>query len=110
MKFGLSIEQIGYGVTYSEAVLLVSMLLRDPTSWLQAKVNEWKHPVSMEWMLNANIFDVTLASNSKGKVQPMERPWPSTHANRIGGRTKLPQNKIREILDNLRTKEENTDG
>lgn len=108
-KFGLSYQQIGFEINLLEACLLVAMLLRDPSSWLQAKVNDWKFPVTPEWMITANLLDVTVAVNSKGKPKPMERPWPSTDINRIGGNTKHDQNKIREVLDSLRIKED-TDG
>lgn len=111
IKFGLSVEQISYTVSYGEAVMLVSMLLRDPSSWLQAAVNRWKYPVSPEWMVMANLFDLTMAVNSKNKPKPMDRPWPKKNdGSRIGDTTTLSQDKIREILDDIRTKEENTDG
>ena len=108
-KFGTSFEQIGHGVSLLEACLLVAVLLRDPTSWLQTAVNSWKYPVTPEWMLTAQLVDVTIAVHSKGKTKPIDRPWPSTDAKRIGGKPIHDQETIRSILDAMRTKED-TDG
>ena len=49
-RFNLSFEAIGSTVSLLEAVYLVAMLLRDPTSWLQAahralRVLIWRSPV-----------------------------------------------------------------
>lgn len=51
---------------------------------LQAAKNGWKHPVSYEWMLAAELFDLTTAINSKKKVKPFTRPWPDPKAIRSG--------------------------
>jgi hypothetical protein len=63
---------------------LVNILLADSSSWLQAAKSGWKFPVSSEWMLLAELFDLTHQVNSKNKVKPLQRPWPNANAERLG--------------------------
>lgn len=85
--FGLSIEDLGISYTIHEAVLLTSVLLRDPTSWLSAARERWQYPVTREWTLLASLFDLTVAANSKKgrKTKPYPRPWPN--GKRVGKTT-----------------------
>lgn len=106
-RFGLSLSDIGYAITFREAIALVSVLQVDPTSWLQAAMNDWKHPASFEWMMLAQLTDVTLAVNSKNQPKPMPRPWPDQGAKRIGGETKITQSEVRKILDAMKPNKEN---
>lgn len=85
-------------VSFEELELLVKILLRDPTSWLQAAVNGWKFPVSHEWILMANQYDMNAQINSKRKPKPMPRPWPSGNETKVG--TTRPD--ARAILDNAK--------
>lgn len=68
-------------------------------------MNGWKHPASSEWMLLAQLTDITLAANSKTRPKPMPRPWPDKDTTRIGGDTTIPQNEILEILNRMRPEE-----
>jgi hypothetical protein len=54
---------------------LVSILLQDPSSWLQAAARDWKYPVSYEWTVAANTYDLLARVNS-GKKQPKPYPTP----------------------------------
>ena len=63
---------------------LTLMLLRDPESRLQAAIAEWEHPVSREWILMAETFDLAHAVASKRKPKPLPRPWPDGRK-KIGG-------------------------
>lgn len=77
-KFGLSIEELGNSYTLREAVLLVSVLVTVPDSYLAAAKQRWQFPVSRDWTLLASLFDLTVAANSKkGKAQKYPRPWAS---------------------------------
>lgn len=55
------------------------MLLKDPTSWLQAAMNNWKHPVSFEWTLLAAQYDMNAHLNTRkgSKAQLFQKPWPA---------------------------------
>lgn len=104
-RFNIGIQEIGYRVPYSEAILLCAVLLRDPTSWLQAAYNEWKHPASMEWMTLVQQLDAFVAANSKNRVKPTPMPWQGP---KRYGNPSVPEWKVREVLDAMRPKE--TDG
>jgi hypothetical protein len=63
-------------VDFDELVLLVDVLLRDPTSWLHAAVAGWKHPISYEWTVNVATYDLLAQVHSgKRKPKPYPRPW-----------------------------------
>lgn len=63
-------------VKFDELVLLVDVLLRDPTSWLHAAVAGWKHPISYEWTVNVATYDLLAQVYSgKRKPKPYPRPW-----------------------------------
>lgn len=76
-KFHLSTAAIGDTVTYGEAALLVSTLMRDPTSWLHSRVARWKHPVSWETMTLYDLHDLLLRANisKPADFRPYPRPW-----------------------------------
>lgn len=99
-RFGLSIDDIGSSVSWREAVLLTAVLLREPDSWLQAVVNEWRFPVSKEWIMLVQQFDAFLAANSK-HPKPTPMPW---QAPIRSGKPTLPQEQVRAILDAMRPK------
>lgn len=82
--FHCSFDDVGTSVPWIEAIYLVSMLMRNPQSWLQAAHNGWKHPVDHNWMILAELFDLTLRANSKTKPKPMPRPWPDQNSERVG--------------------------
>lgn len=71
-------------VSFEELELLLKIFARDPNSWTQAAINGWKYPVSHEWMLLANQYDMNVQLNSKRKPKPIARPWPSGNETKIG--------------------------
>ncbi|WP_104128003.1 hypothetical protein [Cryobacterium sp. Y57] len=99
-RFGLSYLEIGYGIVYIEAWHLCKSLLKDPSSWLHAAVAGWEHPVSREWIILAQSFDLAHAAASKHRPKPMPRPWPDTK-NKIGGK-KMVRRSIEDVRAILR--------
>lgn len=97
-RFNLSIEDIGKTYTYHEAFLLTIVLMRDSTSWVQAAVNNWKFPASMEWIMQVQQFDAFVAVNSKNP-KPTPMPW---QAPIRSGKPALSDEKVREILNAMR--------
>jgi hypothetical protein len=85
--YGLSFESVGKECSWVEGVHLTLMLLKNPESWLQAAHNDWKYPVSHEWMMLAELFDLTHKGLSK-KAKPLKRPWKSANENTIGKPTR----------------------
>lgn len=104
-RFQLSIYDIGGHVSYLEAILLVSVLMRDPSSWLQAAANDWKHPVSFEWMVQTNTYDLHAAINSKRKAKPYPTPWQSPDTNRIGSKKRQKRADVLAALERMNPKE-----
>jgi len=75
---------------------LVKELQNNPASRLSAAVQGWAFPVSFEWMVLAELIDVTVQANSKRKPKPFPRPWGKSEK-RIG-RTKLSSERVIELL------------
>lgn len=103
-RFHLSAEDIGISISYREACLLTTILLRDPDSWLQAKQAGWKYPVSREWIVAAHTYDLTARVNSKNKPKPYPNPFPERDTARVGKTTKT-RAEVRKILDWMNPKE-----
>ena len=102
--FGLSIDDIGRGVSLGESVLLVAVLLREPESWTQAAYSGWRHPVSREWIVGAHTYDLLARVNSKQKPKPYPNPFPDKDRVRTGRTTKT-RTVVRQILDWMNPKE-----
>lgn len=83
-RFGLGLDDLGSRVPWTEVVYLVSVLVRDPSSWLQTSLNGWHHPVSYEWAALAAQYDLHAQVNSKRKPKPYPRPWDNTREKRKG--------------------------
>jgi hypothetical protein len=105
-KFGISFDEVGGTVSWSEAAHLIAVLMRDPSSWLQAAANGWKYPVSREWELLAHQIDLTMQMNSSKakKPKPLERPWSKKNVERMGRPAQDPR-KVLELLDRMNPKE-----
>lgn len=98
-QYSIGYDEVGRSISWREGVHLVEALTRDPSSTLCAAISDWKHPASYEWMVLANIFDLTLRLNSK-KGDTMERPW-SHSANRIAPRGNRSREEIDSILNKM---------
>lgn len=71
-------------MTLRETALLMSMLLRQTDSWLQAAIHDWDYPVTHEWMVAAHTYDLLAAVNSKNKPKPYPTPWRPAGTNKLG--------------------------
>lgn len=73
-------------VSFNELVLIIQMLVQDPTSWLQASINKWRHPVSFEWIVAANHLDAVVQMNTRKGTKPNKtpKPWPERGEKRFG--------------------------
>ena len=95
-RFGLGLSDLGDKVPWPEVVSLVSVLLSDPTSWLQAAKAKWQHPISYEWTLAASTYDLLAQVNSRRKPKPWPRPWGDPNKVRKGTK---PRRDARAILN-----------
>ena len=97
-RFGLGLDDIGDRVSYLETLYLVSILLRDPSSWLQAAESKWDHPVSREWQVATNTYDLLAIVNSKNKPKPYPTPWPAEGSSKIGStRAKTREDVLKQL-------------
>ena len=85
-RFGISYQAIGHEVTYLEAAYLISVLVRIPDSWLNAKIQNWTHPVTREWIVGAHTWDLLATVNSKKKPKPYPTPWKPAGQASIGNK------------------------
>lgn len=94
-------------MTFLEAVLLVSVLMRDPSSWLYAAEAEWDFPVSREWIVATHTYDLHAMVNSKSKPKPYPTPWPAENTKRIGSSKKQSSADVLKNLERMNPKENN---
>lgn len=104
-KFGLSYQQIGFEVSYLEAIYLVGGLRRDPDSWLGAALNDWDYPVNRNFVVQAHTYDLLAAINSKKKPKPYPAPWPDPNVKRLGPKNDQPRHKVENLLERMNPKE-----
>lgn len=105
-RFNLSAFEIGRSVTWVEAIMLIAVLMRDPSSWLQASYSGWDFPVSREWIVAAHSYDLLAMVNSgKGKKpKPYPNPFPTKSDVRVG-KTDLPRGVVVAHLAKMNPKE-----
>lgn len=99
-RFGMSAQEaFDGGMSWREAWHLAQILFKDPTSWVCAAVNEWESPRSPEWFLAADLYDLTMAANSKRKAKPYPRPGAKKPVAKKLGKTALPRAEALRILN-----------
>lgn len=105
-RFNLSFEDIGVSVSWREAILLTSVLVRDPGSWVCAVWSDWDYPVSREWIVSSHVYDLLAAVNSrKGRrPKPYPNPFPSKSSKRIG-KTLKSSREVKRLLALMNPKE-----
>lgn len=88
-RFHVSYMDVGTSrMPYREALHLVEVLTKDPSSWLQAGVSGWAHPASREWFLSADLYDLERAKAPGRRAKPYARPNDVSQT-RIGGTRKV---------------------
>ena len=103
-RFNTSFEDIGTRMSWLEAVYLVSVLMRDPSSWLQAATSEWTHPVSRDWIVATHTYDLLAAVNSK-KPKPYPTPWPAQNTKKLGSAKGQSRTDVLKNLERMNPKE-----
>lgn len=96
-RFNIGLNEIGERITYLEAVYLLSILLRDTSSWVQAAESDWDYPVSREWIVSSHIYDLLAAVNSKKKPKPYPTPWLADGAQRMGNKKQSRKSVIERL-------------
>jgi len=71
----ISINDLGHSVPYREAIDLIAMMRRNPTSFVHASEEGWSFPVSFEWIVLKHLFDLTAKVNSESEPPGYPAPW-----------------------------------
>ena len=74
---------------------VTEVLAGDPSSQVSAALNGWPNPVSREFMVAADLYDVFVAANTrKGRrPKPYPRPWLDQGRKKYG-RVTRPQKEV----------------
>lgn len=82
-------------MSHGEAIRLAGVLTSDPSSHVAASMAGWPHPVSREWLVAADLFDLQHRVAAGRKTPPpYPRPW-TRQATRIGAGTALTPEEFR---------------
>lgn len=81
-RLNATLADVGVGMSYAEAIRLLLLVARDPTSQLAASLNGWNHPWSHEAMVLADLFDLTHMAAGVKRPKPYPRPWPDKRETR----------------------------
>ncbi|MBF4574673.1 hypothetical protein [Frondihabitans sp. VKM Ac-2883] len=73
------------------------MSSRETTSWLFVALNDWRYPVSREYLATADLIDQFVSVNSKRRPKPYPRPWRNSNETQFG-RTTLTPSQAMEVL------------
>lgn len=106
--YRISIFDMGVEYTYLEAILLTSNLKGMSNSHLQAAINKWDYPVSPEYIVLTEVYNIIKASNwdkKRGKLKPYPMPYSrmvkDSNSKRIGNNA-MEFNKAKELLQKAR--------
>ncbi|MCA0217918.1 MAG: hypothetical protein LCH43_11260 [Actinobacteria bacterium] len=81
------------------------MLAGDTSSRICASLNGWPRPIDLPTVLLADIFDLTLAVNSKKGSRPKPhpiRPWKVAKAEKFGNTQGRSREQVLSILQRAR--------
>lgn len=84
--------------------MLVQQLGSNPLSRFTAAEQGWERPVSYEWLILADLYDLQRAKASKRRSRPYPRP--TTKRKKLGGSNK--RRSVKELLSILRPTRENS--
>lgn len=88
-------------MSFGEARRLTHLLSRDPSSALCAAVQGWDAAVTPEWLLLADLYDLThrVAAAKPQHVKPYPRPFPDPNKRRRGRTTRTRAEVISILRD-----------
>lgn len=102
-RFGMPFRAVFDGrMTWHEACALARALAQDPTSHLGAAIAGWKHPMSREAILTADLYDLQVAVNTernkRSQIKPYPRPWAEAANRTASEKPVVSQEQIRAAL------------
>lgn len=95
-RFGLSISSLTDGTMgWDEAYDLLNVIATDTGSVLRARMAGWDYPFSTDSRILADLYDVTLAANSKRRSK--KKNWPRPYGENFN-RSAPPQVSQDQVL------------
>jgi hypothetical protein len=75
-RFGLPLTAVPSDMGWDEALRMLKILSKDPSSHVQAALAKWQFPTSWEYIALADLIDLQ-AKRTKWRKQPKpyRRPW-----------------------------------
>ena len=100
--FGISAEDVGETISYTEAIYLIEALMKDTSTRFFAAKAKWDHPVSQEWILFSHLYDRFVETNTrKGtKAKRYPRPWKDPSIRKIGNKS-IPLSRAKDFFAKL---------
>jgi hypothetical protein len=84
-------------MSWGEAVRLVGLLAKDPSTQTAAALNRWAAPRTFEWLVLVDLFDAFVQANFK---RPQTYPRPFADPNdKHHGKTDLPRAQVISLLN-----------
>lgn len=74
-RLHLPLTAVPADMGWDEALRMLKILAKDPSSHIGAALVKWEHPASYEYLALADLIDVQLRSKSKRRPKPYRRPW-----------------------------------
>tara|TARA_R110000868_G_scaffold172824_2_gene408823 strand:- start:2384 stop:2692 length:309 start_codon:yes stop_codon:yes gene_type:complete len=99
--------ELGDSYTYTEALYLTGILVRDTTSWVASAMQGWSYPVSREWIVMQDHYNMTLGVNTKKKQKPYPTPWEQSKGKTVGNTGERSQEEIIARLEKMNPKDTN---
>lgn len=99
-RFGVALRDVGADMSWGEGWRLALHLAGDPSTAVGAAVGRLQYPVTREFLVTADVFDLLHKVNAKHTPKPYPRPWKRMESARVGG-TKPPamsQVSVRAVL------------
>ena len=81
------------------------MLLQNTESWVHARLAKWDYPVSREWLVLAETWNLHAKVNSKRSAPTYPTPFPTANKGRVG-KTNLPSQVVKQLLNRMNPKED----
>lgn len=96
-RFGIAYDP-PHTTSWGEAFRLVQVLAADPTSHLGAAIAGMPHPITREWAMLADLFDLTAQAVPRKRGAPRPKRYPRPWERRRFGRTHHDQQTVRSAL------------
>lgn len=104
--YNISIFNYGVEYSYLETLYLIEVLKSNTESLFQSQMNGWKYPISMEYVMLTELYNLLKSVNwdkkKMGKFKPYPLPFDVKNKNSETQGKALDYNRAKEILQNAK--------